>query len=56
VLVATYETISYWVFTFAIPTLSMSILSGMIIRRLKQNAKRVGREKVSSFFIHFIDQ
>jgi hypothetical protein len=43
-----FETVLIWLFTLTIPTLSMSILSGLIIRRLKQNAKRVGREKVSS--------
>ena len=42
-----YETISFWLFTFVIPVVSMSTLSWLTIRRLKQNAKRVGREKVS---------
>ncbi len=45
----TFETVSTWLFIFAIPILPMSILSGLIIRRLKENAKRIGREKVSCF-------
>jgi hypothetical protein len=44
---STYEIVSFGVLTLAIPTLSMSILSGLSMRRLKQNAKRVGRDKVS---------
>ncbi|CAF1119933.1 unnamed protein product [Adineta ricciae] len=42
-----YETTSFWLFTFVIPVLSMSILSWLTIKRLKQNAKRVGREKIT---------
>ena len=41
-----YETISFWMFTFIIPTLSISVLSWLTMRRLKSNARRVGREKV----------
>ncbi|UJR10888.1 hypothetical protein I4U23_015075 [Adineta vaga] len=41
-----YETISFYLFTFTIPTLSMSTLSWLTIRRLKSNAKRIGREKI----------
>ncbi|UJR10887.1 hypothetical protein I4U23_015074 [Adineta vaga] len=41
-----YETISFYLFTFTIPTLSMSVLSWLTVRRLKANAKRVGREKI----------
>ncbi|CAF0830418.1 unnamed protein product [Adineta steineri] len=41
-----YETISIWMLSVTIPTLSMSILSWLTIKRLKTNAKRVGREKI----------
>ncbi|CAF1486148.1 unnamed protein product [Adineta steineri] len=41
-----YETISIWMLNVTIPTLSMSILSWLTIKRLKANAKRVGREKI----------
>lgn len=43
------DTIVLFVFNFGIPAFSMSILSGLIIWRLKQNAKRLGHQRVSVF-------
>jgi hypothetical protein len=45
--VRTFEIVNLWLLTFGAPTVLMSTLSGMTIWRLKQNAKRVGRDKVS---------
>ena len=41
------DTVVLFSFNFGTPALLMSTFSGMIIWRLKQNAKRVGRDKVS---------
>ncbi|CAF1181713.1 unnamed protein product [Rotaria sordida] len=40
------DTTVLFLFNFGTPALLMSTLSGMIIWRLKQNAKRIGRQKV----------
>lgn len=42
-----YETIATWLFLLSIPAISMSIFSGLIIYRLRQNAKRMRRDRVS---------
>ncbi|CAF1378338.1 unnamed protein product [Rotaria sordida] len=46
--VRTFEIVNLWLLTFGAPTLLMSILSSLTLWRLKQNAKRIGRQKVSS--------
>ena len=46
------DTIVLFVFNFGIPALSMSILSGLIIWRLKQNAKRLDHHRVSVLYIY----
>lgn len=40
------DTTVLFVFNFGIPALLMSTLTGMLIWRLKQNSKRIGRQKV----------
>lgn len=52
----TLDTVVLFLFNFGTPAFLMSTLSGMIIWRLKQNAKRTGRQKVSiPFSFIFID-
>ena len=46
------DTIVLFVFNFGIPAFSMSILSGLLIWRLKQNAKRLNHQRVSAFCIY----
>ena len=41
-----YETVSIWLFLLFAPALLMSIFSVLILIKLKQNAKRVGRDHV----------
>jgi hypothetical protein len=45
------DTTVLFLFNFGTPAVSMSTLSGMIIWRLKQNAKRIGHQKVSVLYI-----
>ena len=51
------DTTVLFVFNFGIPAALMSTLSGMLLWRLKQNTKRMGRQKVSVLYtcilIHF---
>ena len=44
------DTVVLFLFNFGTPAFLMSTLSGMIIWRLKQNSKRIGRQKVSILF------
>jgi hypothetical protein len=41
------EIVNLWLLTFGAPTILMSTLTGMTLWRLKQNAKRMNRGKVS---------
>ncbi|CAF1326611.1 unnamed protein product [Adineta steineri] len=41
-----YESIGIPIFNALLPALSMSILGWLTVKRLKENAKRVGREKI----------
>mgnify|MGYP001033585652 FL=1 len=41
-----YETIATWLFILSIPAISMSVFSGLIIKRLRENAKRVRHDRV----------
>ncbi|CAF4278903.1 unnamed protein product, partial [Rotaria sordida] len=43
--VRTFEIVNLWLLGFGAPTLLMSILSSLTLWRLKQNAKRIGRQK-----------
>ncbi|CAF0862522.1 unnamed protein product [Adineta ricciae] len=38
--------VTTYMFLFTIPTLSMGILSWLTVRRLRQNARKVGRDKI----------
>ncbi|CAF1378356.1 unnamed protein product [Rotaria sordida] len=49
--VRTFEIVNLWLLGFGAPTLLMSILSSLTLWRLKQNAKRIGRQKLS-FYVY----
>ncbi|CAF0978248.1 unnamed protein product [Adineta ricciae] len=42
-----WEAVTAYMCTFIIPTVSMSILSWLTVRRLRQSAQRVGRDKIT---------
>lgn len=44
------DTTVLFLFNFGTPAVLMSTLSGLIIWRLKQNAKRIGRQRVSNLY------
>ena len=48
------ETIIDYMFVFTLPTVSMTVLSSLTVRRLRQNARRVGRDKVSALILYYL--